>query len=74
MSTLMVVYLIHFVLPYILAPLGKHCKNVIEVNRETGMECSTITAPSLVNETCNNLHYVLIRFSADHIFHSFGVH
>ena len=54
------------------ASLDKHCKNVIEVNRETGMECSTITAPSLVNKTCNDLQDVLMWFSRNQTFLSFG--
>ena len=49
------------------AALDRHCKNVIEVNRETGMDCSTITAHSLVNKTCNDLQDVLIRFSGNQI-------
>ena len=53
------------------AALDRRCKNVIEVNRETGMDCSTITAPSLVNKTCNDLQDVLIRVS-DQPFLSFG--
>ena len=53
------------------APLDKHCKNVIEVNRKTGMECSTITAPSLVDTTCNDLQDALMRIS-DQTFLSFG--
>ena len=48
------------------------CKNVIEVNRKTGMECSTITAPSLVNTTCNDLQDVLLHFSRNQTFLSFG--
>ena len=54
------------------AALDRRCKNVIEVNRKTGMKCSTITAPSLVNTTCNDLQDVLIRFSRKQTFLSFG--
>ena len=53
------------------AALDRRCKNVIEVNRETGMDCSTITAHSLVNTTCNDLQDALMRVS-DQTFFSFG--
>ena len=52
--------------------LNGRCKNVIEVNRETGMDCSTITAHSLVNKTCNDLQDVLMHFSRNQTFLSFG--
>ena len=54
------------------AVLDRHCKNVIEVNRKAGMDCSTITAHSLVNTTCNDLQDVLICFSRKQTFLSFG--
>ena len=50
------------------AALDGCCKNVIEVNRETGMDCSTITAHSLVNTTCNDLQDVLIHVSGKQTF------
>ena len=53
------------------ASLDKHCKNLIDVNRKTGMDCSTITAHSLVNTTCNDLQDALMRVS-DQTFLSFG--
>ena len=52
--------------------VGKHCKDVVGVSRETGLDCSTITAHSLVNKTCNDLQDVLIRFSGNQVSPSLG--
>ena len=51
----------------VVVALGKHCKDVIGVSRETGLDCSTIAAHSLVNKTCNDLQNVLIHFSGDQV-------
>ena len=54
------------------APFGKHCKNVIEVNREMGMECSTITASNLLNTTCSDLQDVLMHVSENQASNLYG--
>ena len=56
----------------VVVALDKHCKNVIGVSRETGLDCSTITAHSLVNKTCNDLQDVLMRVSGDQVSPSLG--
>ena len=59
-----------------LSPYWGNCaclgQNVFEVNRETGLDSSTITAPSLVNKTCNKLQDVLTCFSGNQISLSYG--
>ena len=54
------------------AAFDRNCKNVIEVNREMGMECSTITASNLLNKTCNDLQDVLMHVSGYPISHLYG--
>ena len=55
----------------ILAAMCEPCSNVIEVNSETGVDCSG-TAHSLVNITCSSLEDVLKRVAIEQMSHSFG--
>jgi len=45
------------------AALYKHCESVIEVKKETEVECSATTTRSLLNTTCNDLQDVLMHVS-----------
>ena len=49
----------------------EHCSNVIEVNSETGLDCSG-TTHSLVNITCSSLEDVLKRVGIVQMSHSIG--
>ena len=53
------------------ADLAEPCRNVIEVNRGAGLDCSSTSVHDLLNQTCNDLQDVLMSVSLDQTSPSF---